>query len=136
MKRVCVLVVLSLFAVACGVRSAAALPPVNVQWHEKYSALKDAVVKTYGEKSTAKCNVCHVEGKGKKEKNEYGLTVGKFVTKAEIAKIKEAAGDDSDAAAEATKKYILEGLGKAEAEKCASGATFGDLIKAGKLPSE
>ena len=92
------------------------------------------MVKTYGEESTAKCNVCHIAGKGKKEKNAYGLAVGKFVTKAQITKIKEDAGDNADAAAEATKKYILEGLAKVEGEKAADGKTYGDAIKAGKLP--
>jgi hypothetical protein len=134
MKRVCALVVATLVVVALGARSASALPPINVQWHEKYSALKDAVVKTYGEESTAKCNVCHIAGKGKKEKNAYGMAVGKFVTKAQITKIKEDAGDDSDKAAEETKKYILEGLAKVEGEKAADGQSYGDAIKAGKLP--
>ena len=134
MNRVCALVVATLVVLALGARNASALPPINVQWHEKYSALKDAVVKTYGEESTAKCNVCHIAGKGKKEKNAYGLAVGKFVTKAQITKIKEDAGDNADAAAEATKKYILEGLAKVEAEKAADGKSYGDAIKAGKLP--
>jgi hypothetical protein len=134
MNRVCALVVATLVVLALGARSASALPPINVQWHEKYSALKDAVVKTYGEESTAKCNVCHIAGKGKKEKNAYGIAVGKFVTKAQITKIKEDAGDNADAAAEATKKYILEGLAKVEAEKAADGKSYGDAIKAGKLP--
>ncbi|MCU0880193.1 MAG: hypothetical protein MUF06_20665 [Pirellulaceae bacterium] len=134
MKRFCLLAVLSLVAVAMAAKSASALPPVNVQWHEKYSALKDAVVAKYGDASTGKCNVCHVEGKGKKEKNAYGIAVGKFVTKAEITAIKEKAGDDTDGAAETTKKYILEGLAKVEAEKGANGQTYGEMIKAGKLP--
>ncbi len=134
MNRVCLFVAVALGLAAGGAREAAALPPINVQWHEKYSALKDQVVKTYGEESTAKCNVCHIAGKGKKEKNAYGIAVGKFVTKAEITKIKEDAGDNADAAAEATKKYILEGLAKTEAEKAADGKTFGEAIKAGKLP--
>ncbi len=134
MKRVCIFFVAALVAVSCGVRQASALPPINVQWHEKYSALKEVVVKTYGEESTAKCNVCHIKGKGKKEKNAYGLSVAKFITKAQITKIKEDAGDNLDAAAEATKKYILEGLAKAEGEKAADGKTYGEAIKAGKLP--
>jgi hypothetical protein len=134
MKRVCLFVVAAIVFVSCGVRHAAALPPINVQWHEKYSALKDEVVKTHGEESTAKCNVCHIKGKGKKEKNAYGLSVAKFITKAQITKIKEDAGDNLDAAAEATKKYILEGLAKCEAEKAADGKTYGEAIKAGKLP--
>jgi hypothetical protein len=134
MNRVCLFVVVALVGALCGARQASALPPINVQWHEKYSALKEQVVKTYGEESTAKCNVCHIAGKGKKEKNAYGIAVGKFVTKAEITKIKEDAGDNADAAAEATKKYILEGLSKVEAEKAADGKTYGEAIKAGKLP--
>jgi len=134
MKRVCALVVATLVVFALGARSATALPPINVQWHEKYSALKDAVVKTYGEESTAKCNVCHIAGKGKKERNAYGMAVSKFITKAQITKIKEDAGDNADKAAEETKKYILEGLAKVEGEKAADGKSYGDAIKAGKLP--
>jgi hypothetical protein len=134
MNRVCLFVVVALAVAACGAREAVALPPINVQWHEKYSALKDQVVKTYGEETTGRCYVCHVAGKGKKEKNAYGMAVGKFITKAEITKIKEDAGDNTEAAAEATKKYILEGLAKVEAEKAADGKTYGEAIKAGKLP--
>ena len=134
MNRAGALLVVTLVAWSLAAKSASALPPINIQWHEKYSALKDVVVKTYGEESTAKCNVCHIAGKGKKEKNAYGQAVGKFVTKAEITKIKEDAGDNADAAAEATKKYILEGLAKVEGEKAADGKTYGDAIKAGKIP--
>ncbi len=134
MKRVCGLILVTLVVLAFSARSAWALPPINIEWHGKYSALKDAVVKTYGEESTAKCNVCHIAGKGKKERNAYGMAVSKFITKAQIAKIKEDAGDNTEAGNEATKKYILEGLAKAEGEKAADGKTYGDAIKAGKLP--
>ena len=134
MKRACVILLVATVAAIFGLRSASALPPINIQWHEKYSALKTEVEKTYGEESTAKCNVCHIQGKGKKEKNAYGMAVGKFVTKAQITKIKEDAGDDLDKAAEETKKYILEGLAKVEGEKAADGKTYGEAIKAGKLP--
>jgi hypothetical protein len=133
MKRAIVLA-LAVMMVVSGVHSATALPPINIQWHEKYSGLKAEVEKTYGAESTAKCNVCHIPGKGKKEKNAYGMAVGKYVTKGHITKIKEDAGDDLDKAAEETKKYILEGLGKVEADKAADGKTYGDAIKAGKLP--
>jgi hypothetical protein len=134
MNRVCALVAATLVVLALGVRTASALPPINAAWHEKYSALKDAVVKTYGEESTAKCNVCHIPGKGKKERNAYGMAVSKFITKAQITKIKDDAGDNTDKATEETKKYILEGLAKVENEKAADGKTYGEAIKAGKLP--
>ena len=41
------------------------------------------------------------------------------------------AGDDAG-----MKKYIQEGLQKAEAEKSASGKTFGEMLKAGTLPEQ
>jgi hypothetical protein len=126
MKKVSVLVVLTLLVVAVVSHRASALPPINAQWQEKYSALKDEVVKQLGDKDSDKCNVCHVAGMGKKEKNAYGVAVGKFVTKAKYNEIKENA--------DAAKAYILEGLGKAEAEKNAAGKTYGEIIKSGKLP--
>ena len=60
----------------------------------------------------------YVEGNGK--------AVGKFLTKAKYNEIK-----DDEAAG---KKYILEGLQKAEAEKAANGKTYGELLKGGSLP--
>jgi hypothetical protein len=134
MKKVCGLAIVALAVLAWFGQSAQALPPINVQWHEKYSSLKDAVVAAYGEETTAKCNVCHVAGKSKKEKNAYGAAVGKFITKAGVNKIKEDAGDNVEKANADTKAYILEGLAKAEGEKAASGKSYGELIKSGKLP--
>ena len=122
MKKVCVCLVLSLIGVAFSLQSASALPPFNKEWVAKYNA---------GEKNAAyaeaKCNVCHA-GESKKMKNEYGKAVGKYLTKAKYNEIKE---DEA-----AAKKYILEGLAKAEAEKSASGKTYGELLKAGELPGK
>jgi hypothetical protein len=124
MKKVCVMLVLGCVALALTVSPALALPPFNKEWQAKYvegnpnANFVDAV-------GTAKCNVCHM-GKSKKDKNEYGKAVGKYLTKDEYNKIK----SDADAA----KKYIDAGLDKAATEKSASGQTFGDLIKAGQLP--
>jgi hypothetical protein len=101
------------------------LPPFNKEWLAKYkegnsnSSFVEAV-------DTAKCNVCH-EGTSKKMKNEYGKAVGKYLTKAKYNEIKE---DES-----AAKKYIIDGLSKAEAEKNGSGKTFGELLKGGHLPA-
>jgi hypothetical protein len=125
MKRVCVCVVLVLVAIAWSVQSASALPPFNKEWMAKY---KDGSsnAKFVAAVKTANCNVCH-EGTDKKKRNEYGKAVGKFLTKAKYLEIKE----DEDAA----KKYILDGLQKAEAEKNGGGKTYGELLKAGTLPS-
>ena len=120
MKKVCACLVLMLVAVIWSMQSASALPPFNKEWVAKYNP---------GEKTAAfteaKCNVCHA-GESKKMKNEYGKAVGKYLTKAKYQEVKE---DEA-----AAKKYILEGLQKAEGEKGGAGKSYGELIKAGKLP--
>ena len=124
MKKVCVSLLVGLIAIAWCVNSASALPPFNVEWKAKYvegngkSSFVEAV-------NTAKCNVCH-QGTSKKEHNEYGKAVKKYLTKAKYMEIKE---DEA-----AGKKYIIECLQKAEAEKSATGKTWGELLKAGTLP--
>jgi hypothetical protein len=120
MKKVCVCLVLVAVAMGWSLQSASALPPFNKEWVAKYNDGNKVAVF-----SEAKCNVCHA-GESKKMKNEYGKAVGKFLTKAKYNQIK-----DDEAAA---KRYILEGFQKAEAEKSAAGGSYGDAIKAGKLP--
>jgi hypothetical protein len=76
----------------------------------------DVVKNAPGGKTT--CNVCH-EGDDKKNRNNYGMALGKNIGKMEKddAKVKEA-------------------LIKTEKEKSAvDGKTFGDLLKEGKLPA-
>jgi hypothetical protein len=121
MKKVCVCLVLACGMVACCLSNARALPPFNKEWVAKYNNGDKVAAFT-----EAKCNVCHA-GESKKMKNAYGKVVGKYLTKAKYNEIKE---DPS-----AAQKYILDGLLKAEAEKAANGQTYGDLLKAGKLPA-
>lgn len=124
MKSVCLSLILGLVAVALCVSSASALPPFNKEWTAKYVE-GNGNAKFVEAVSTAKCNVCH-EGTSKKMHNAYGKAVQKFMTKAKYNEIK-----DDEAAA---KKYILEGLQKAEGEKSGSGKTYGELLKGGALP--
>jgi hypothetical protein len=124
MKKVCVCLALAIAMLGGSFQSASALPPFNKEWMAKYKD-GNANGKFVEAVDTAKCNVCH-EGMSKKMKNEYGKAVGKYLTKAKYNEIKE---DES-----AAKKYILEGLQKAEAEKCSSGKTYGEMFKAGELP--
>jgi hypothetical protein len=120
MKKVCACLVLFLVGLVWSLQSASALPPFNKEWVAKYNP---------GDKNAAfaeaKCNVCHA-GESKKMKNEYGKAVGKYLTKAKYNEIKE---DEA-----AAKKYIAEGLQKAEGEKGGAGKSYGEMIKAGKLP--
>lgn len=124
MKKVCVSFVLCLGAVVWTASSATALPPFNKEWTGKYVE-GNGNAKFVEAVGTAKCNVCHM-GTSKKDRNEYGMAVSKFLTKARYNEIK-----DDEAAA---KKYILEGLDKAAVEKNHAGKSFGEVIKAGELP--
>ena len=120
MKKVCACLVLLSVALVWCMQSASALPPFNKEWMAKYNAGE-----ANAEFKEARCNVCHA-GDNKKMKNEYGKAVGKYLTKAKYQAVK-----DDEAAA---KKYILEGLQKAEGDKGGAGKSYGELIKAGKLP--
>ena len=124
MKKVWFCLMLGLVGWAFCAHSASALPPFNKEWMAKYKE-GNSNAKFVAAVEEAKCNVCH-KGTSKKERNEYGQAVAKYLTKAKYNEIK-----DDEAAA---KKYILEGLQKAEADKAKSGKTFGELLKAGQLP--
>lgn len=126
MKKFVVAFCLAAFSAAVVASPALALPPFSKEFTAKYveGNKNEAFVKAVGE---AKCNVCHdAASKSKKDKNEYGKAVGKFLTKADFEKVK------TDMAA--AKKFIQEGLAKAEAEKSSGGKSYGELIKAGMLP--
>jgi hypothetical protein len=127
MKKVCVTIVLGLVAVAISLQSASALPPFQKEWKAKYSD-GNSNAKFVAAVETAKCNVCHM-GTSKKDHNEYGKSIKKYLTKAKYTEIK--AMDE-----EAAKKYVIEGLTKSEAEKNAAGKTYGEVLKAGEIPWE
>jgi hypothetical protein len=74
-----------------------------------------------------KCNLCHVDKEEKKVRNDYGQALVKCGLSEE--KYKELKADKEKLA-----DYIKEVMKKAEGEKSVTGATFGDLIKAGKAP--
>ena len=124
MKRVSICVVIGLVAATLSLRSASALPPFNKEWVGKYVTgnPNETFVESAG---TAKCNVCH-KGVSKKDHNEYGQALKKYVTKDGYNAIK--------ANAAAATKYIIDGLNETEGAKNAAGKTFGERIKAGELP--
>ena len=78
-----------------------------------------------------KCNLCHdAVSKSKKDHNEYGKALEKHMPAEEFMKLKDAADK------EALVKKLGEALKATEADKHSSGKTFGEVIKAGKLPGE
>jgi hypothetical protein len=67
----------------------------------------------------AKCNICHVKGEKKKVKNDYGKLLDELLDRKTDAKNPE---------------KIREALAKVADMKSPSGETWGEMIKAGKLP--
>ena len=126
MQRLSLLLVVGILTTLLGEQTASALPPFNKEWIAKY-VTGNSNANFVAAAGIAKCNVCH-KGNIKKDHNEYGLALKKFITKKGYDAIK---GNPAMAA-----KYITDGLAAGEAEKSAAGNTFGELIKEGKLPGE
>jgi hypothetical protein len=121
MNRRWLLLLVGLAVVFASQQPASALPPFNKEWLGKYVA-GNSDKKFVAAAGAAKCNVCHL-GNNKKDKNEYGVAVGKYLNKAGLK-----------AAGAAAPQWIVSGLDKAAAEKNTKGEVFADLIKQGKLP--
>jgi hypothetical protein len=75
-----------------------------------------------------KCLVCHVEGKSKKERNNYGKALAKDIVPADATGFK--GETDKSKIDEALKKVADEHTDPNDPKS----PTYGDLIKSGKLP--
>ncbi len=77
----------------------------------------------------AGCNVCHVKGEKKTERNEYGAAVKEFLDKEDFTKewVKENP--------EKAKELIVAGLKKAGEKSSSDGKKFAEKIAAGQLPA-
>ena len=106
--------------------NAFAIPVFKKQWDETYVAdnKNEAFVAAAEE---AKCNVCHY-GKSKKNRNDYGEALHKYLEKDEFksARVK--------AEPEKVKAEIEEAFKKVAEMKAKDGETFGEKLEAGKLP--
>jgi hypothetical protein len=93
----------------------------------KEHAFADAIdkisVETELEEGVVKqaCNVCHVKGKAKKMRNEYGEKLADLLDKK---------GDKDHP------DKIKAAFAKVAGMKSSKGPTYGELIKGGKLPAE
>ena len=120
----------------CAMAGLAVMLTAGPAWAVK--PFNDGFIKEYAKKGTpfgdkveaAKCNLCHIDGKPKKMRNEFGMAVSKHLKKDNVGP-----GKPIDPATDAGQKAIAEGLAKALAEKRADGKSFGDVIKAGELPA-
>jgi hypothetical protein len=120
MRQLSMLFLVGVVVIAFNARPAFALPAFAKQFLETHKEAK--FIEAAKE---AKCNVCHY-GKSKKNRNDYGEALSKFVTKDDYKKLK----DDK----EALKKKIEESFKSCLKEKSVSGKTFKELMDAGKLP--
>lgn len=77
----------------------------------------------------AGCNVCHVKGEKKTERNEYGKAVSELLKKEDFTKEWVAANPEK------ATELIVAGLKKAGEKKSSDGKTFADKLKAGELPA-
>jgi hypothetical protein len=129
MKKAVVLMLLGgIGAWAVLASSASALPPFKKAWEDKYGSNYTDLAGS--EKAVGGgCNVCHVKGADKKQRNDYGKILAKYTGGKAAATLKA----DKSKLPEIL-KTLGEGFEKAEGEKSAAGQTYGDLIKAGKLP--
>jgi hypothetical protein len=120
------------------VSPAKALPDFKKAFEAKYVTnsnsedLKEAF-------KAAGCNVCHVKGNNnKKARNPYGAALSKITgghVAADLKSAKDTGGDDARAAKLKEILKTLDGaFDKVEAQKSASGQTYGEMLKGGKLP--
>jgi hypothetical protein len=123
MKRLAILFALLVFA-----SPAFAIDEFAKQWKEHYLA-DGASEEFVSSAKKAGCNVCHVKGGKKTERNEYGAAVKEFLDKKDFPK------DFVKANPDKAKEMILAGLKSAGEKKSSDGKTFAEKIAAGTLPA-
>ena len=140
MRKFCVAAICLAFCILFVGRSADALPDFKKAFDEKYTKESDneefkKAVKDQG------CNVCHIKGKNKKERNAYGNALADLIEGDAQKRIKDA-GDK--AAQDKEKAKLVEEFKKALEkveemkidEEKEDSETYGARLKDHKLPVE
>ena len=104
-----------------------AVPPFYDLFKEKYGAPGAPLEKAI---AVTKCNVCHIDQKPKKQRNDYGNAVSKYLKKVDFM----GPAKKFDPKTPAGKKALADGLEKAGKEKSPGGQSFEQIIQGGKLP--
>lgn len=134
MKRVALVALCGTVVLCLAAGPVSALPQFKKDFADKYvegsndAAFADAVKK-------AGCYVCHVKGEDKEVRNAYGEALAKLIpgdAKERLAKAKENGTEDAEK--EKLNKELAAAFKKVEAMKSPSGPTYGELLKAHKLP--
>ncbi len=133
MKNLCVSVLFAVVLLGLNARSAMASKVFGTEFTAKYVKAEPENEKEQAFAAAvkkAKCYVCHVKGKKKEVCNTYGAALSKLLDHDDFEK------ERCESEPEKVKQEIQAALAKVEAEKDACGATFGDLLAAGKPPDK
>ncbi|MFI4876026.1 MAG: hypothetical protein ACIALR_11830, partial [Blastopirellula sp. JB062] len=121
------------FVLSFSARQAAAVPFFWEVFEKHYvqpDAKDDKVKQFSAAAATAKCNVCHIDGKSKKERNPYGAALAESLKKDNFKKERlEKERDKAEAEVIAALKAVAD---KKENDKA---KPYGELIAAGSLPA-
>ena len=122
--------------------TAVALPPLPPYVEEHYAGSPEHAkyVAMYRSlEGEHKCDACHKPGVDKKTKghglNDYGQVVHKYFKHRDFNKADKLGQDSAEEKAKA-RQLLADALMKAAQEKNGDGVSYGDLIKAGKLPGK
>jgi len=145
MRKLCLALLLLLgtaLNVLVNVQPAVAIDPFWKQFEARYikaepktdeeKAFSEAASKS--NKDTGQCWICHVKGKSKKVRNNYGQELAKLLDKKKFTQVR------LKREKEATTKEIQEAFEKVEKLHVDpdddKSETYGDRIKAGKVPGD
>ena len=130
MKKLLAVLLVAFLAVAIAPNNADAIPAFKKAFAQRVTNVsKDA--KLVEAIKAAKCNICHyVDGdkKSKKQKNDFGVAMGKLLKKDNYKSTRIAAEPDK------VKAEFDAAFEKLMATKNAKGKTYGELLKSGSLP--
>lgn len=118
--------------------SAQALPP----WKPKFKQMfvdsgPKSLQEAFADKVIGSCKTCHVNGREKTVRNPFGIALDKQIAGNAGQRLKAAKGGDEAKAAMQAKldKELLVALNKVlKLQSPSGGGTYGERIKAGKLP--
>lgn len=113
-----------------------AIPEFSKHWKERYlKPFEEGETKFEPSQDFQKlakkagCNLCHIKGLEKTERNEYGIALSKYLKKDDFSK------ERLKAEPEKVKEEVIAALKKADADISEDGEAFLKKMMAGKLPA-
>jgi hypothetical protein len=139
MKKFAAMLIGAACAWAATAGTVAAMPPFRKAFEDKY-VKEHPKAEFQAAAKKAMCNICHVQGKPKTVNNAYGEELAKLIEGKASDRLKKAGDSGKEAEQEKLLAELEAAFAKVEKVKVDSkdsaSPTYGDLIKAGKLPVE